>query len=299
MDFRQLHAFLAVANTANFSHAAKMLGYAQSSISTQIHLLEQELNIRLFDRLGKQVVLTDQGQCFHIYARKLVSLAAEAKEAVSSATIVNGTVTIGAPESLCATRLPMVLQEYGRRYPQVKIILKIGSYNDFLYWLKNNLIDMALFFQRELIHPNLNVVTLLEEPIVAVAGRGNHLIEKGRLEATDLREETVILAEPGCSYRIILEGILSSANIYPETVLEIGSVVAMMQCAISGLGVTFLPQIAVTKELKSGGLVDLNWIGEDFNTVIQLAYHKDKWLSPALSAFIAVTKEFIGSYQGT
>lgn len=119
------------------------------------------------------------------------------------------------------------------------------------------------------------------------------MIDKGYVEPSDLREQTVILAEPGCSYRIILESILSSSNVYPETVLEIGSVVAMTQCAISGLGITFLPRIAVEKELESGRLVDLHWSGEDFGTVIQLVYHKDKWLSPALRAFLTVTKEIL------
>jgi DNA-binding transcriptional LysR family regulator len=144
-------------------------------------------------------------------------------------------------------------------------------------------------------HPNLISSTLVAEPIVVVARRGHPLIKKGRLEPIDLRDETVILAEPGCSYRIILENILSGANVYCETVLEIGSIEAMKQCAISGLGITFLPRIAVDKELESGQLVDLHWTGEEFNTVIQLAYHKDKWLSPVLSAFLTVTKEVLGS----
>ena len=293
MEFRQLQAFLTVTNTANFSRAAKILGYAQSSITTQIQLLEQELNTRLFDRLGNQVVLTDQGRCFLTYVNQILSLASEAKEAVSNSTTVNGTVTIGAPESLCATRLPMVLQEYGRLYPNVKIVLKIGAYNDFLLWLRNNSIDLAFFFHRGIANPNLITTTLLEEPIVAVAGVGHPLIEKGYVEPSDLREQSVILAEPGCSYRIILESILSASNVYLETVLEIGSVVAMTQCAISGLGVTFLPKSAVEKELEIGQLVDLHWSGEDFGTVIQLAYHKDKWLSSALRAFLTVTKEIL------
>lgn len=293
MEFRQLHAFFTVANTANFSRAAEILGYAQSSITTQIQLLEQELNTRLFDRLGKRVVLTDHGRCFLTYVKQILELAEEAKEAVSNSATLTGTITIGAPESLCATRLPLVLQEYRRCYPQVNIILKIGAYNDFLAWLKNNSIDLALFFQREVAHPDLITFTLLAEQIAAVAGAGHHLIAKGKLEPNDLRRETVILAEQACSYRIILENILSRSGIFPETVLELGSVTAMMKCAISGLGITFLPQIAISKELENGQLVDLNWTGEDFGMVIQLAYHKNKWLSPALKAFIDIIKKSI------
>jgi Transcriptional regulator len=293
MDFRQLQAFVTVANTANFSRAAKMLGYAQSSVTTQIQLLERELDTRLFDRLGKRVALTDQGQCFFTYANQILSLAAEAKNAVAGSAILKGSITVGAPESLCATRLPLVLQEYGKRYPQVKIVLKIGAYDDFLFWLKNNSVDVALFFQREMFHPHLIACTLMEEPIVAVAANGHPLIRKGRLEPGDLIDETVILAEAGCSYRIILDNILSGANVFLETFLEIGSVEAMKKCAVSGIGLTFLPRVAVERELEAGQLIDLNWAGEDFGTVIQLAYHKDKWLSPVLSSFLAVTKEIL------
>lgn len=71
-----------------------MLGYTQSSITTQIQLLEQELNTRLFDRLGNRVVLTGQGQCFLTYVNQILALASEAKEAVSNSTTFKGTVTI-------------------------------------------------------------------------------------------------------------------------------------------------------------------------------------------------------------
>lgn len=293
MEFRQLKAFLTVANTSNFSHAAKILGYSQSSVSTQIQLLEQDLNVRLFERLGNHVVLTDQGQCFYSYANQILSLASKAKEAVSTTVILKGTITIGAPEAICSTYLPIVLHEFGRRHPQVKIKVKIGTYEDFFLWLKNNLIDIALFFQRKMTHPNLIIDCLLDEPIIAVVGKCHSLSGKGKVEPNDLNKETVILSEPGCSYRVILEGILSRTNVYPESVFEIGSLSALIQCAISGLGVAFLPRIVVEKELENGKLVELNWEGEEFGTVIQLAYHKDKWMSPVLISFISAIKEII------
>lgn len=295
MEFRQLHAFYTVANTANFTRAAELLGYAQSSISTQVQQLEQELNTKLFERIGKRVVLTDEGKCFFTYVKQILNLSAEAKEALSDSATPKGSITIGAPESLCSTRLPALLHEYRKRYPQVKIILKTGSYKEFHDGLKSHLIDTALFFQREIAHAELITTTLIDEPMVAVARVGHPLEAKGMLEPNDLREETLILPECGCSYRIILENILSSSNIYLETVLEFGSVNAMMQCAISGLGITFLPRIAVAKELSTGQLIDLHWSGPAFGTVIQIAYHKDKWLSPALTAFLSLTKEVFRS----
>lgn len=295
MEFRQLYSFYTVANTSNFTRAAEILGYAQSSITTQIQLLEEELNTKLFDRLGKRVVMTNDGKCFFYYVKQILALSNEAKEAVSGSTIPKGSITIGAPESLCATRLPIVLQEYHNAYPQVKIILKMGSYNDFHCWLKSNLIDVALFYQRNIKHPELIITPLAAEPIIAVARWDHPLNDKGTVKPDDLLGESLILAERGCSYRMILEDILSRSNIYPESIIELGSVMAMVQCAKTGLGITFLPKFAVAKELTDGQLTDLHWAGEDFGTVIQIAYHKDKWLSPALIAFLETAKKILGN----
>lgn len=293
MEFRQLHAFCAVANTASFTHAANILGYAQSTVSTQIQLLEQELNTKLFDRLGKTVVLTSQGSCFLTYAKQILHLSLAAQEAVSGSITPTGSITIGAPESLCVLRLPILLQEYRKRCPNVKIALKTGTCSDFDYWLKSHLIDIAFFLQQETIHPELVTHTLFPEPMVLVAGADHPLIKKGTLTPQDLHNESLILSEIGCSYRIILENILALKRVYPASILDFSSVSAMKQCAISGLGITLLPKIAVTNELATGQLVDLNWNGPDFGISAQIAYHKDKWLSPALAAFFNLTTELL------
>ncbi len=291
MEFRQLHAFCAVANTASFTRAAEVLGYAQSSITTQIQLLEQELDTKLFERLGKQVILTGDGECFLTYVRQILHLSVEAKEAVSGSAVPRGSIVIGAPESLCATRLPMVLQEYRKRHPSVKIVLKTGTCDDFHFWLKSHIIDVAFFFRQEAHHIELIATTISAEPMVVVAAAGHPLTTKGTVKPIDLQGSTLILSEPKCSYRIIWENILSNSGVQPETILEFSSVAAMKQCAINGLGITLLPKVAITQELASGQLVDLHWVGEDFGIVTQIAYHKNKWLSPALTAFLSLTKE--------
>ncbi|WP_346353024.1 LysR family transcriptional regulator [Azotosporobacter soli] len=290
MEFRQLQAFSAVARSASFTKAAEFLGYAQSSITTQVQLLEQELEMKLFDRLGKRVVLTENGRRFLPYAKQILSLAEQAKGLSAAACTPRGTITIGAPESLCATRLPLLLQEYHARYPAVKIILKMGAYKEFQYWLKNNQIDIAFFFQRSLRHSDFVIKPLTEEEIVAVAKPGYRRSCEESLSPAALAGETLILGERDCSYRVILEDILAKENIYPETLMELDSVTAILQCAKSGLGIAFLPRFVVEKELARGELADLKWSGEAFATRVQMGYHKDKWISSILSTFIEVTE---------
>ncbi|WP_378956229.1 LysR family transcriptional regulator [Pelosinus sp. sgz500959] len=295
MEFRQLQAFCTVANTLSFTRAANMLGYAQSSITNQIQLLENELDTKLFERLGKSIALTTEGECFLTYAKQILHLSLEGKEAVSGSTSPKGSITIGAPESLCVLRLPLLLQEYRKRYPHVKISLKTGTCSEFDYWLRTHLIDIAFFLQPEASHPELITHTLFRDPMVIAASADHPLITKGSIQPTDLHGETLILSESGCSYRVILENMLATAGVYPASILEFSSVSAMKQCAISGLGITLLPQLAVTAEIATGQLVNLNWVGPDFNISAQVAYHKDKWLSPALAAFFKLTTEILKS----
>jgi len=123
MDLKQLQTFLTAAETLSFTQTAQLLDYAQSSITAQIKSLEEELGVILFERLGKRVTLTDEGKRLQQYAQKMLELDIEMKKALSNeqAQVV---LKIGAQESQCVYRLPSILQQYQKAYPQVKIIFK-------------------------------------------------------------------------------------------------------------------------------------------------------------------------------
>jgi DNA-binding transcriptional LysR family regulator len=106
MELRQLATFRMVAETLSFSRTAQALNYVQSSVTAQMQGLEEELGVRLCDRLGKRVALTDAGTRLLPYAEKLLSLSEEARCAVVGGDIPMGTLTITAPESICTYCLP-------------------------------------------------------------------------------------------------------------------------------------------------------------------------------------------------
>ncbi|HYF96065.1 MAG TPA: LysR family transcriptional regulator [Symbiobacteriaceae bacterium] len=293
MEIKQLQAFTAVTRAGSFSRAAELLDYAQSSISAQIRLLEDNLGIRLFERLGRKVVLTSDGERLLPYAEQVLKLIAEAREMVAQSALPRGTLRIGAPESLCIARLPPVLKEYRRRYPEVELILKLGGSADLHRWLLDNSIDASFYLDRPLISPKLMAQTLLEEPIMLLAAPDHPITTKTPLRPTDLQGESLILTESGNSYRAVLDGFLTEAGIQPGSVLESGSIEAIKKLVISGLGVSLLPRMVVEAELQTGQLADLRWRGPDFAIRTQLVHHKDKWLSPALQALFSLTEELV------
>jgi DNA-binding transcriptional LysR family regulator len=122
MDLRQLTTYRVLARTLNFHQAAEQLHCVQSTVTAQIQALEDELGARLFDRLGRRVVLTDAGTRLVAYADRLLNLADEARLAVSGREEEVGTLTISATETLCTYRLPAVLHRFRSYYPQVRIV---------------------------------------------------------------------------------------------------------------------------------------------------------------------------------
>lgn len=293
MDFRQLNTFLTIGKLQSFTAAASELGYAQSTITTQIKALEVELGVKLFDRIGKNITLTHEGRKLLPYAKQMIKLSYDIKNVVFKDEEPSGTLTIGAAESLCVIRLPEILKEYRKLYPDVEVSLKFGSCADFKHFLKDNIIDVAFSLGRKIESNDFITEVEFDEQMLLLAYPGHHLIGKEKIYPEDIENEALILTETGCSYRAAFENILSEYNVKLNPVLETGSVQAIKQFTMSGLGITLLPAVAVSDEIKAGKLIPLNWAGPDFGVISQVIYHKDKYISPALREFLKLSQNLM------
>lgn len=295
MELRQLQTFREVAKTLSFTRTAATLNYAQSSVSAQIQTLEEEFGVALFDRLGRRIILTAAGQRLLHYADKICALVDEALVAVPGDQEPAGTLTIGAPETLCAYRLPQVVEAFRRCYPKVDIIFRPSpTAEDWDTLLGEGMADAALILNEPYQAPQLIVQALYQEPILVVAHPHHRLAKAHMITPAALRGETLLLTEANCPYRLAFERVLRSANVTPANVLEFHSVEAIKQCALTGMGIAVLPWVVVQQEVAAERLVPLTVAGLTFNMVTQLAWHRDKWISPALAAFLAMTRTILG-----
>ena len=291
LDNKQLKTFLTIAKLQSFTLTAQNLNYAQSTITSQIQLLKKEFGVRLFERLGHHITLTSEGKKLLPFAEQILKLSNDAKSAIDNSEVPNGTLSIGVIESLCVTRLPKILKEYRLRYPNVEITLKFGNRTDFLRFLKENTIDIAFFLEKKINEDDFFTEIEFPEPMVLLSLPEHPLAQKGSVFPEDLAGEPLILTEAGCSYRTILENILTQYGIKPSSVIETGNVQLIKQLAISGLGITLLPLVAVEEECIQQRLVKLNWKGPTFEILTQVIYHKNKWISASLKAFIELMHE--------
>lgn len=293
MELRQLATFQAVAMALSFTRAAEALDYAQSSVTAQIQSLEAELGVPLFERLGKRVVLTAAGHRLRGYAEQMLALADEARRALQVGEEPAGVLTIGAPESLCVYRLTQVLSRYHARFPAVQVVFHPGMCSHLQRALHDGNLDLAFLLELPLPSGALVIEPLVPEPMLLLAHPDHHLARLARVEPRMLDGEGVLLTEAGCSYRVPFERSLARAAARPATVTEFGNIEAIKQCVMAGMGVAFLPAITVAAELARRRLVALPWTEGDYGLVTQMAWHRDKRLSPALRAFIDLTRQVL------
>jgi DNA-binding transcriptional LysR family regulator len=293
MELRQLSTFRVVATTLSFTRAAAALDYAQSSVTAQIQALEDDLGVPLFNRLGRQVVLTDAGQRLLTYADRLLALEKEARSVVVGGGKPAGTLTIGAPESVCTYRLPPVLRRFHDWFPDVRLIFRPLMPADLHRHLSHGGVDAAFFLAEPVQSAVLVVETLICEPLLLVAASDHPLAQHGRVISADLQNEAMLLTEKGCSYRGLFERKLADDGVHPSSSVEFTSIEAIKQCVAVGMGIAVLPAMVVAKEVAQGHLRALCWEQEGFQVYTQLAWHKDRWLSPALAAFIEMSREIL------
>ncbi len=292
MELKHLQTFKTLTEELNFTRTAERRHYAQSSVTTQIQDLEREFGVRLFERLGKRVRLTPAGERLLRYTDEILRLAEESRIAVPDHGSPTGSLIIGAVESLCTYRLAPILATFRARYPQVELVFRTGICVDLRQEVIRGNLDLALTLEDEGHDDQLVFEVLLQEPMLVLASSDHPLNNQAQIRASDLEGQTILVTEPGCSYRTLFEQALASSEV-TNMKIEFASIEAIKQCVIAGLGITLLPKMTVRDELLERKLKALPWTGPEFPVVTQICWHKDKWMSPALEAFIGVLRDMI------
>ena len=287
MEFREISTFLQVAQYQSFSKAARHLGYSQAAVTIQIKQLEHELGVHLFDRIGKQISLTHQGQVFYQYAVSIRNELEQAKNAVSDPSTLSGKLCLGTIESICASIFPDLLAEYHRLHPEVTISIVTDSPGVLLDRMNENTIDIVYLLDRR-IYDNRWCKTLEEpEENIFVASPDHELaLVKRELELDEVLRFPFFLTEKDASYRHMLEQYLASINRSVKPFLEIGSTEFIIHMLLKNTGISFLPKFTVQRELQQKQLTALNVRGFQMQTWRQIFYHKNKWVTREMQEFL-------------
>lgn len=292
LDLRLVRTFAEVAKTRSFTKAANQLYYAQSSVTAQVQALESDLGVPLFNRMGRQIELTEAGKQFLVYAEKLMNLADEARLSIQKSGEIVGPLVISAAESLLTYRLPTLLRTFQTKYPNVDLMLHPGVTCATETALSPG-VDLAITIDELVEIPQLLTQKVRKERMLAVVASNHLLAQQKKVTAAEIARQQILLTERSCSYRALFERTLLHEGGRVNQQLEFASVEALKQCAMARMGVAVLPEIVVAHELKEGSLVALPWPRRSLHVYTQLIRHRDKWFSPVMQAFWSMTMELL------
>ena len=293
MEFREISTFLQVAKFKSFSRAADQLGYTQAAVTIQIKNLENELGVHLFDRIGKQTLLTHQGRIFYNYASNITREISQAKDALSNPDELTGKLCLGTIESVCASVFPVLLREYHRRYPKVNIKIVTDSPEILLHMMDKNTLDIVYFLDKPVY--NTKWVKVLEKPeeVFFVSSSENPLSKRRELNLDEVICQPFISTEKDASYRLLLEESLAEKGYELHPFLETGNTEFIINQLRHNLGVSFLPGFIVKKDLDEGRLSRLDVRDFHLQVCRQIVYHKDKWVTREMKAFLELAQDFL------
>ena len=240
MDLSDLHIFRSVVEAGGVTRAAEKLNRVQSNVTTRVRQLESELGVDLFVREGKRLHVSPAGKLLLDYAERLIDLAREAREAVHDAK-PRGLLRLGTGESTAAMRLPVPMNEYLSRYPEVTFELRTGNTKQLAAAVLSGELDAA-FASEPIADGPFEKVAIYEEELVIIAAADHPPIKSPR----DARPQTVLAFEAGCAYRQRLEDWFAHHGEMPGRIVEITSYHAMLGCAVAGMGIALMPRNVLT-----------------------------------------------------
>ena len=293
MDVRNLKTFLKVSELNNFTKAAVILGYSQSAVTVQMQQLENELGLPLFDRIGKNIKLTQYGVNFVDYASRVIEAMERAENFAVESKHMKGSIHFGIVDSILNAVFISILPEFNRRFPNIDVNIFVGSAREIEAKMRSNELDIAYMLDYKV--PRKEWVRVREEvePIIFVTNPNNPLTQKDTVSFEEIINEKLILMPIGEGYRYLFDDELASRNLYASPSIEIANTETIIKLVKTANYVTMLPVFAVREDLKAGTLKQINIEGCELSQWSQLAYLKGKAVTPLLQVFIDTLAELL------
>jgi LysR family transcriptional activator of glutamate synthase operon len=282
MELRHLIFFEAVARHQHVSHAAAELAVAQPAVSKQIHDLERELGgVVLFERVGRNVRLTEAGQALLEHVRIILAQVEAARAEIRERIgLESGRVSIGAPPTVGVQLLPRILAAFHQRYPNLELVLREGGTQTMLGLLETGDVDLAVV-TLPVARRRLHVTPLFTEELVIVVAPEHPLAAREAVALSALANESFLLYPHGYGMRDITLEACQQAGFTPRVVLDGGEMDMVLRLAEAGLGIALMPRLALD---SAPNLVALRVSDQTLRRTMALVSREDRALAPAARA---------------
>jgi DNA-binding transcriptional LysR family regulator len=297
IDSRQLRAFVILARTASFTHAARELHLSQPAVTHSIKALEAEMRCRLFDRVGKSVSLTQAGEQLLAHAKTILSEMDSAREGLGElAKWGRGRLRLGTSSTACQYILPSVLREFRESFPKCVVHIEPGDTPHAIELLHHNRIDLALSLEAQK-EAQVEFRPLFTDELQFLVSPLHPWACGGAVKHSEIKNQNFIFYTRTSYLSKMIEEYFHHEDIVLSASIELGNMEAIKELVKLGLGVSILAPWVAQKELQEGSLCSLPLGRRKLERRWGILHRKGQRLSLAQETFLGLCKDVAENFR--
>lgn len=282
MNTKNLITLKTILETGSFQNAADKLNYTQSTVTFQMKQLEEELSIKLFEKIGRKMELTQAGKDILPYVETILQATEQINNYGKSLSEIKGTLRLAIPDSILIYNMQSLIQAFLRKAPNIQLVINSLPSDEINHAIINGIADIGIDCDKGN-YPDTIIHKLLS-PFRAclVAAPFADTKELDFISPHQHKSLSMICNEPNSNYQRGITGYLKRKDIILNPYMKMQSIEAVKRSVMNNLGIAYVPIFAIREELKNGSLIQIKTELDERMYTSVCVYHKNKWISPQM-----------------
>lgn len=294
MNTKSLVTFKTILEVGSFQKAADKLGYTQSTVTFQIKQLEEELALKLFEKIGRRMELTQAGKDIMPYIDLILQGTEQIANYGKSLSEISGSLKLAIPDSILIYNMQPFMQAFTHEAPNVQLVVNSIQSGKINQAVADGTTDIGINCEKDsypdsVIHKKLGKykAVLVASPFV-----NNNLLDF--ITPHQRKPLSLICNEPDGYYQLDMDKYLSEKDILLNPPMKVQSIEAVKRCVMNNLGIAVVPTYSIGEELKNGSLMPVKTELDEKTYDSFYIYHKNKWISPQMELALDLLEKYLG-----
>lgn len=294
MNTKNLITFKMILEAGSFQKAADRLNYTQSTVTFQIKQLEEELSLKLFEKIGRRMELTQAGKEILPYVNMILQGAEQINNYGKDLSEIEGTLKIALPDSILIYTMQPFIQAYLHEAPNIQLIINSLPSGEINQAIMDGTADIGVnceksHYPETVMHKSLGTYRAI---LITAPFTNSNLLDF--ITPHQRKPFSLICNEPDAYYQLEFNKYLSEKDIVLNPDMKVQSIEAVKKCVMNNLGIAVVPSYSVAEELKIGSLRPVKTEIDNKCYKSIYLYHKNKWISPQMELALKLLKKYVG-----
>lgn len=294
MNTKNLRTFKTIIEMGSFQKAADKLNFTQSTVTFQIKQLEEELSIKLFEKIGRKKILTQAGKEIMPYIDMILQGTEQIGNYGKNLSEISGSLKLAIPDSILIYNMQPFLQAFAHEVPNVQLVINSIQSGEINQSVADGISDIGINCEKDNYPDTIIHKELGKYKAVLVA---SPFADKSMLDFVTPHQHkslSIICNEPDGYYQLDMDKYLAKKDIVLNPPMKVQSIEAVKRCVMNNLGIAVVPTYSIGEELKNGSLMPVETELDEKEYKSFYVYNKNKWISPQIEFAMKLMKEYLG-----